>query len=484
MNLKTTLLLLAVLVFAVAALLLTLREGTADPTTNEEQTPGTQPDPLILSESHFGSTLTSLAIDSDGEGDDLRLKLENGRWVVDLPHHFPANTHRLDELLTLLAELRGVPIDDQAVSSHPKKVWLTSGSDTVAIDLGDRLGGGRGVVFVSQGGTVQGYNVADTLHDFFSAIDLSTFYDNAIPPLLMPEIGRIELASSVSQSALYQDDGRWWIEHDGNAERALDQSLPGGPDGEGYPGINAYFRLLQSVELLQNQPYDTRGDLELFGLHNPLATVRFVPLSSDPSDDGAGWVLRVGLSAGVTEDADGNTRQTRFISYGRASDRNPPVFSTYSDTALLFAQDATYFRDPRIVTLQSTLIASLELSAPDRPGHVITFNSDGSVSESIADAEPTELSRTAAGRLLANLTGARALAYVEQGPEGLPLLMSVRMTARLGNRPEAFTLYEDPTSDPDTPTVLVRRADEPVMLRIARSAVDGLIDPSMLRDRP
>ena len=166
---------------------------------------------------------------------------------------------------------------------------------------------------------------------------ITIFYATKIDPLLMPEYGRIELSSNDSNSALIQSiPGEWQVSQDQAIAPALTEQL-----GE-YPGVATFFELHNSIKPHVHIEYFRAVELAQYGLDRPLISVRFVPSEADPDDMSASISLNVGVPADPKD-------ENRYVSYGRSDDPRPAVFTIATPIALAFGQQATNFRDPRIM---------------------------------------------------------------------------------------------------------------------------------------
>lgn len=493
MNLKTTVILIAFLALGVAAVMLT--RGTGDkPNPDTGQTNATDDQP-ILDADQLGPSLSRITFDFGTGGPRLILERRAGRWWVKAPHEFPADRQAIDSLLTLLGDLQGTPTEDHSglIPDGPG-ITLSYPDSEIWLSFNKRIGAGREPITVSSGGAVNHYNAKAVLNDLFERLDPSAFFARSIDAPLMAQVGRIEITSDGATSQLVQQDGRWRIEDGRSTERALEQ-----PIGE-FPGVATYFKLFDAAEIMGHQVYTKEQGLRAFGLDKPLIRVRFVPAHNGPSDPSEIRTLSIGVPADPAD-------QTRFVSYGRANDPQPAVFTVATPYALAFGQSATAFRDPRIVNTPPTLIESIKvtdqelvqpdpqlspavLKPQDRFGistFTIRFTTDGKAELSTPSDTSTENQWTGfpperGAAMLHALTSALALAFVDEGVQELKPIKSVRITARLGRPMEHFTIYQDPESGEDKPTVLICRAQETVALRIERAAVQALLDPARLLD--
>lgn len=477
MNLKIVLILLGLLVFAIAALLLTQDDRVAkpthtDPTTHDRSTTddkaAAQP---LLTEQELDARLNRIAFDLGPAGRPFVLSRTSGKWRVEKPHDFSADPGVIDELFAVLSGLEGKPIDAAPPSTNESlKLTLRLGDETIQLRPAGRLGGGLAVITVVRGTKKQHYAADDTLHDLFDALEPTVFYAMALDPPLMTDIGQIQITSHGVSSSLTQSKGQWWIGEPANQLRAWEQ-------GEAnYPGVNDFFELLRTIQIVEHRSYTTQkgsADLARFGLNRPQHQAVLIPHDADPSGPASGWAIRVGVPADPAD-------QTRFVSFGRANDPHPAVFTVASPFARAIGQPATRFRDPRLIATPPTLIASVGLRLPEQPEQTITFNRDGSADLSTAGQDnPIKLPAIRSATLLERLAHARALTSIEQGLEDHPLIKRVDLTSRVGGASESFTIYRDRESRAEQPTVLIRRGMEPVLLRVSRVSVELLIDPSL-----
>lgn len=465
MNLKTTIILLVLLALGVAALLLT-RTGEDGPNI---PTPGATDSEAqhVLTADELGLQLKTIQF-HPGFDRPLHLQRQAGRWRITSPQPFPANPQAIDEVLSRLAELRGTPTDEN-FGPEPDQPALVfgDGEQETTIWLGKRLGGGRAGIAVRKRNSTQNYVVQDSLQELFDNLDTRLFYDSKIDPPLMPDTLRVEIVAQGKRSALEQVNGRWWIGSDPPRERALARGLPK------HAGVNNYFELIRTIQIKRHIGYDDANNHAAFGLDRPLIAIRFVPIA----DTNPTRVLNVGVPGDPTD-------QTRFVSFGRADDPHPAVFTVDTPTALALGQSATAFRDPRLIATPSALIESISVTTPDDNTHQLSFNTDGTAELIRNQDDPVTLQHPAPAMLTTSLYDARATDYLSQPPPGAEPILTARLTARLNGEPESFTLYTDPQADADNPTVLVRRSDESVLLRVERNAVEALIDPDLLPNQP
>ena len=317
------------------------------------------------------------------------------------------------------------------------------------------------------GDEVSFYNADDTLHAYFEKLDLFTFNMRKIETPLMPETARIEILSDGSESVLVQQDGRWTIGEGEHAERALAMQL-----GEN-AGLNNYFSLLDLIDIKAFHAYDRDGGLASYGLDKPLITARFVPIDGEPNNRAVGNMLRVGVPADPED-------QTRFVTYGRATDSNPAVFTIDSKLALAFGQDATVFRDPRITTIPTTLIDSIDLAYPNDTPQQIVMKPGRTPKWHIGDQQ-SDLSVNRVAAALKRLADARAIDYVPAQLDDWQMQASLNLKPRLGREAESLVIYTDPQSSENETTLLVQRGKESVALRFPIESISGLLDPATLQ---
>lgn len=471
MNPKTTLILAIVLVLAVGALLLTRgaqgpQQESASSKTAEDKS---DESPLIPITS-LGPDLDRITFDGGLIGTMLQLDRIDGRWWVTAPHRFAAKTKSVDALLTQLSDMKGRPAKEGErgglVHDSPGLI-LNHGGEETSLWFSGRLGAGRAVITRVQGEAFTNINTTDALIDLFDELDADTYYDNRMTPPLMPEVGQIEINTPQGNSTLVQEDGRWWIQHEEGKERALETGLPG------HLGINNYFAHLEAVELIEKQPSPREENLAAFGLSKPLISVRFVTTETDQSVIGDAYEIHIGTPADPED-------RTRYISNGNNGVATLPVFTVDTTVALAFAQDATAFRDPRMIATPSNLIALIELRFGEGAMEAIELFSGQPPTFRKFNGEQRLIPPKRAADLLKALSEARASAYVPINLSKWDKWVSVMITPRLDGKPERLTVYDDPSSNTDQPTMLVHRANEPVALRVPKAAVAGLIDPETL----
>ena len=250
-----------------------------------------------------------------------------------------------------------------------------------------------------------------------------------------------------------------------NAERALESQI-----GE-YPGVADYFKLIEAIKIDAFVQYGITNDLANFGLNRPIATVHFMPLDADPGKANSGMTLRVGVPADLAD-------QTRYVSYGRSDDPYPVVFTTQSQIAIAFGQDAKRFRDPRITTLSRRLIKTLRIAQPERRDVMIHLDSGRSEHLVAADAGlgnyPVDI-KPQGSTLLTRILDAHASDFLEADQNQLNLLGTLSFVATLGKETESVQVYQDIDPALRNSSVLVRRGNEAILLRFERSMFDQLL---------
>lgn len=479
MNLKATLILVAVFALAIAALVLT-RDNAPGSASQQTSEGDNEADPTILPQGLLGPKLSGIRFEHNPNdaANLLDLELAQGKWQVSYPHTFPrANTKQIDQLLATLNGLRGKTSDtpypdDQSLSG----LVLSFNQQRQAIRLGPRLGVGRAVLFVQDAaGSFTAYNAQDTLHDLFDNLNAASYYGRSIPQPLLPQIGRVEITAREIDAVLVQDNGQWWIGEGSTAERALNITLPGKVETEIYPGLDQYFELFNQLKLIEQHAYRSPAELDRFGLDNPQITVRFLTLGTDPADPNAGWTLRVGSTTNLQDPEN----VLSYISYGKAGDKSPAVFTAPHPIASAFAQPGTLFRDPRIVTTPPTLTEWIDLFKPTAR-YRITFKDDGTQAVSLNSDRRTQNRPAKTYRagldILYKLFQARPIEYVAIEPITLEQISVLRLKPRFKDQQELVRFYIDPGSTPDRPTVLIRNSDAPIAMRFDRSVVAELLD--------
>lgn len=478
MNIKTTLVLVACLALAIAGLLLT-RGGAGDGGGDKTDTDTPTNEPPILGVNELGPELQSIQMQHAGQS--LRLERAAGRWHIVSPNRFPANTRAIDEVLSILAGLSGqtTPTPPSRTDPNPQSpaVVLGYADRQTSLYLGDRLGNGRAQLRVVRDNRMLACNVSDALHDLFDAFDPRLLYAKSIDAPLLAQTRRIEFEIDGKTSTLTQEDGRWWIVYGASRERALEEQLPE------FAGLSTYFKLLDRVEIVEHVDHHSTRGLGAYGLERPLIQTRLIPFDADPENPEAGWTLRVGVPAD-NDDLTGTPDQYRYVSFGRSGEPHPPVFKVATPIALALGQEATRFRDPRMITTPPTLIESIVITHPDKTLHQITFMSDGTARLSRNNTNAIDIPRRAAEGLTKALHEARASAYPGYEPDTMNPLISIEVRPRLGGTTEQLAVFNDPESDPNQPTALVRRGNEPVVIRIDFSAVAPLLHPATLLPTP
>ena len=141
MNPKTVVILLLLLIIAIVILL-----------SPEFMTPSDGPqrdaseDIPAIPNTFLGSQLTKITIPAPSGFIDLEQR--NGRWWINHPHEFPANTQQINQFLQQISELTVTPpgeaIKDEIPNPTYPVLYLANNADNAyAIKLVQRLGAGR-----------------------------------------------------------------------------------------------------------------------------------------------------------------------------------------------------------------------------------------------------------------------------------------------------------------------------------------------------
>lgn len=481
MTLKTTAILLIVFAAAIGALLLT-RGGESNPLSDPLGRSSTDEPPLIRAD-QLASDLTSITIDDGLRGVLLKLDKVRGRWWVTKPYPHPADARSIDELLNLIGGLTvdtAADLSDKSSAFAPDASFIKLGYEgrDVLLCIGDRRGAGRAIVTTVRDREVRHHLTQATLNELYDTFDLSVFYSPSIDPPLLPELSRIRFDLPEQASALSQANGRWWIEHADQRERALEIS-----SGD-RPGLDALISLVGSIELGPIQPYRTADDLAKYGLDDPLVTVRFEPMPGPGSTQQA-LTLGVGLP---TDPLD----ERRFISVSQtpidiqSNDTSTPVavFTAPTAQALALGQPATAFRDPRATSLAAVMIRTLTIDRVDayrdmpRPTTLeLSLPPDGAALLAVNGGEPREVSPQRAARALDALVRLRAESFEPIESDLQQPLATLTIQPRLDGETERFNFYRIPAQTPSPRRQLaLRRGDEGVLLLVDAADLDFLFD--------
>ena len=478
MNAKVVIILLIVFGLCITALLLPfgdLFSSVIDTTSPQERTTvlGPSAEPFVLTKKQISNDLQRITFNNEQAETTLQLERIEGRWWVTEPSRYPANSSAVDELLATLGSTRGMPTDQEdGLTTESSNLVLTYPERETKLWFNRRLGAGRAAITCDEDGKLQSYNAQDTLHDLYDSLDPAVFYAMKINPPLMPEIERIEIAMPEGTSQLTQNEGNLWVIGEGlHAERALELPL------DGHAGLSDYFKLISDIKLVEPQHYEAMTELAQFGLNKPVIHVRFIPFNRSADSYKKGVEIRVGVPADPQD-------SRRYVSIGTIDEELPAVFTAESRSVLLLGQPATTFRDPRIVSVPSTMIERIETKRPPAEGQPLTeqflfFTPNQPPQFMKDDATVVNADRAAASSLLANLTTPSGAQYLEGLETDLEKLRVVVIKGRLGWT-ESFGVFVDPETSQESPSVLIRRGLEPVMLRVLKSKVEPLLSPQQL----
>lgn len=465
MNPKAVIILIVVLALAASALFL-LPSGPPPRIEDEEDEPGP-----LFTEQKLGPSIAVLRIfSSSGRQPDLVVVKKNGRWWVSEPHLFPAHRPTVETLLTTLARMQATPVSIEAPEGpanefHSRRLTVEyMDRPPESVHLGERAGAGLARVSLDYGAEI--FETDVDLHDYFDAFDPSSFYARKVLTPIMPDVERIDFATIDGQSTLVQQADGWFIGDEENPERALAQNLPDAA------GVEQVFTLVDLLELSNPQPTGT--PLSAYGLKEPLASIALGPIHDAPAQADNAMTISLGVPA--------NPEDTqRYVGVIYDSATPPAVFTAPTKYALLLAQDATTFRDPRIFTTPTTLIKRIALTSGDSANQslkLIEVNQLLFFSQRLS--QPSTLDPAKLAAMLHGLQEARAIEYVALEGLSAERIEEVAIVPKLEGEQETFEVLTDPESKLDEPTVLVRRGDEPVALRVPRASVAGLLDPMSL----
>ncbi|MEO0475121.1 MAG: DUF4340 domain-containing protein [Planctomycetota bacterium] len=463
---RTTIILLIVLVLA-GSLLLLLPKGTPQRPTEEDKE--TKP---LLESGQLGSTIAVLRIfASTDDRPDLVLVKKNARWWVSSPHLFPANRSMIDDLLSRLAEIKATPLDDDA-KIGPDDEFFDRGIKLeytdlppVEISLGERSGAGR--ARVSLAFSDDAVETDDALHGYFDTFNPADFYAKQVDVPIMPEVDRIDFSTIEAESRLVQHEGEWFIGEVEDAERALAQDLPDAP------GVSQLFTLFEVLELSEPQAAGT--PLSAYGLEQPLASITIGPIRNAPAqaDD------TMTISLGVPADPE-DTKRYVSVRYDEGTPQT--VFTAPTQYALLIAQDAAKFRDPRILTTPISLISRILLfdERAEANSKLIKIDNELVVLVNEGSGPGQSLNSRLVTGVLTGLANTRAQDYVRLPTDASQLLMTIAISPKIGENDEVFEVWEDVSNETDKQTVLIRRDKEQLGIRVPREMITALLDPTTL----
>lgn len=462
MNPKTVAILLVLLAVAVVILL-----SPQFMTPSGEPRYDTSQDVPAIPDTFLGSKLTKITIPAKSGHVDLEQR--NGQWWVKYPHEFPANTKQINEFLQQISELAvtppGEPITDVIPNSSDPVVYLANSEEQAyLIRLVRRMGAGRTQIEIESDEVEGLYNANDVLHKVLEELISANYFASSPDALLLPDVRQIEITTDGSTSTLQQVDNKWWIDKPQNSDPALEQGLPDAP------GVSTFLELHNTLELIEQQSYPlTDSGLPVFGLNRPLISVTF------KMQDGQAWQLKIGVPADPQD-------KTRYVSYGPSEAQYPAVFTMDTQTAIAFGQDATVFRDPRIITTPVALIERILLikDPPDENNAIIIIRPDQILLVDKKSGTPEELDKNRLATMLNDLASARALSFVSLETIEIDLIRTVAIKHKLQGEVEVFKILNDPMSNPDRPTILIRRDNEPTALRVPTDVVAGLLDAKLL----
>ncbi|MEM9346898.1 MAG: hypothetical protein AAGB26_09805 [Planctomycetota bacterium] len=456
MNPKTVVILLLVFAIFIALLLSPLfMTPSGGPSYDASQ------DVPALPEEFLSSKLTKVTLPTE-EG-ILDLSFREGKWWINTPHKFPANTKKINEFLQRLSEVSITPPGDpseDSIPNEPEPIYLENSNGAYLLRPIRRIGAGRTIIEIASDQIESRYNANNTLHELLDNLHTADFFASSPEPLLLPDLSRIEITSEGKTSSLQQSEGKWWIGGTDQSVPALEQGLPDAP------GVSTYLELHNNLKLRSQQPYSpTDTGLAGYGLDPALISVDYL------AQDGQAWRLQVGVPADPED-------KTRYVSYGPAESQYPAVFVADTLNALVFGQDAKVFRDPRIMKIPRSLIG--EMAIRNRTGHYkIKFMSNGvQFITSGPDFTPgvTPLNTKDGAKLARQLSDARAIEYITADLADLRPIASVIITPRLDGAPETLTIFPDTTDE----AVLIQINSEMKLRKVKQDSIRMLLEKNFI----
>ena len=457
MNFRTTLILLALLAGTAVAYWLTRDTDTAAMPRGDENLAVE----LLLAQSEFRfERINHFTLERPGKP-TIDLAKTAGQWHMTTPGRFNINISKFDQLLTALRSIEVVERQSTSPTSHEElaTVTLHAGDDLLTLHFGSQIGNGLGRIHLNE--TDDTYIIKDDLHNLLTSLAPSAMLASRLSTPTDIVSRRIEIISDRGEVTLHRINSKWYLDEQGR-ERALSEPL------DDYIDVAGYLNIPNASDIVKFESLPA-GDLASYGFSHPRLVVRYTYVDTD-------FTTKTSvLTIASPYDSSG---KNYYATYTMQDDPQPVVFVLPAEFSIVMARIADEFRDPRLIETHPAKIASLRIEPAGAAPVELSFTSDQA--EATGLPEGAQLNQARANELINALATGRAMAY-----EPLPLdqgevLSTVTVSPHIGSHSERFEVLTDHLFTRRQSTVLIRRANEPVVMRVPSKWVSACIDPAIL----
>ena len=508
MNIKTTAVLLALLlVVGLYFFLVELKTERMDPTVQPNK-PKAEGEPLYKAEDFPTTTAEKVTIETQ-DGVKSAFQKQGDKWWQTEPVRFPLNKWDIGSLIDAAAGLKatdkitpgkgGAPtladidldppaavvtittkIEPKEESKEPGAAKAAPKTVTHTLRLGKRGTGGDWGYVQKEGEDVV-YIIAGSLHRKLLEDGADTWREKNLEAPAEGKASRVALTRDGKTIEVVKSDGNWSF----------------GPPASGRVDTAAVSGLLSGLSgVYINKFYtDAPKDLSIYGLDHPstVVTVHRAAASPPPppeagekkDDDGKSeaqeaqiYTLRIGGPADVKA-------EHFYATYTYGDEPSPVVFDIAKSNVEKFAKKVDDLRDARITPLKLGDLRELEIDRAGAPAIKLSKNPEAGWT--FADpAPPFKADPEATGDLLKAITEAKADSYqADAKPQGEPAA-TIKLAALGKTEPDVLKVYPtEATQDQTEPkNWLVVRNNETTGYVVARDKIAAAFGPAWsLRDR-
>jgi hypothetical protein len=456
MNIKTTLILLVLLIL-VAIGFLAVTNRPAGPATAPAPTPGPA-DPLFTDLAAEGIDRLTIA---RGE-QRLEAVREAETWVQVQPVRFPLDDQAMQELAEALAGLsvaeRFVPGGERTpglgeLGLDPPRGMVQLGADGPTLLLGKAALGGLAYARLSDEPEV--LVVGDDVHEQVVAGSLLDLRRRTLPVAAPASVTRVSLGHEGGAVALHRVDGDWRLDEAG-AQRAND---------------DAVRQLLGALRQVRAQAFvaDAPPSLAVYGLAEPRLTVSLTTPGADGSPQPA--TLRVGAPADLEGDS-------LYATWTTPRMDQPVVFTVSAAQITPLTLTADDLREPRLLNAGASA-HRVRIERPDLPPLVLQRDGEQWGFAEGSAAFPADAEQ--AGALIRRLIAAEAERFEPLPEANVAPVATIQVASPTQPEPQTVQVYP-PVAD-DAPYRAVPAGSDVAYAVPARTLM-GVFEPAYaLRDR-
>lgn len=508
MNVKTTLLLLVVLVAVIAAMLITRGHEFIAP--SQDSRPGSA---LFTADQFPAESIDRISLQF-ADGTRLQAEKRDGEWWQSEPVHFPLNQWSVRQMLDSLAGLRSLEsfqpgqdgnptLEDTGLAPPRVTVQLRGTRDAKDVQQLVRLG--RCVsnrTYLQVGDRLPVFVVSGALTDSVSRSAVLQWRRTTLPAPSAGSTQRVILDTPRQNIEISRSDGRWQIQ----------RPLPARADAQVVDALAAAISRLTIKQFVADAP----PDLSVFGLTSPTAVLTVfsappapppaattspaspqaasLPSTQPTTEPAPAPQLRQTLTVGAPADMQGDTY---FATWSDSREPGNVVFTIPQQDVARLQVSLDSLRDPRITPVAASDVKELRIDRPGAASLTLHRTPDG------WDFGITDMGylpdKALADQLVTAITSARATSYQLQAPAGPPTAILTLQTIT-GSPAEVLRLWQllpaqaapeaaPPAEGPGVPAPtgsnwLVLRQQEEVVYVVPAENLLGILQPAMaLRQR-